>query len=182
MADRSTLTYTMPRQELMNKLQAAAAYALAYKTAGNNDEASAIAGAGQVLSNMIGVEETRQPDGLHHKFNVSRVDGRDLPGGDREGSRYLVLDLDHDPTARTAAMIYALSLPQHEGMLAFDLLHLLAEIDTRLEGEVHRHEREPTGTDYQRIAYGRYVEVQRARNKAMAARAKARADGRGDPP
>lgn len=45
--------------------------------------------------------------GLYKKFNVTRVDGTDQKGGKHEGCHYLVLDLDHDPIARTAAIAYA---------------------------------------------------------------------------
>lgn len=45
--------------------------------------------------------------GLFGKFHVRRIDGRDAPGGDRHGARYLVLDLDHDPHAKAAARAYA---------------------------------------------------------------------------
>lgn len=48
-----------------------------------------------------------QPEGLYHKFNVSRVDGRDKLGGDRFGAEYIVLDLTHCPFARAAALAYA---------------------------------------------------------------------------
>ena len=45
--------------------------------------------------------------GLYQKFIVQRVDGRDQPGGDREGAEYFTLDLTHDPFARLALMAYA---------------------------------------------------------------------------
>ncbi len=46
--------------------------------------------------------------GLEARFRVERVDGRDLPGGDREGADYLVLDIKHDPLAVAAAMTYGI--------------------------------------------------------------------------
>ncbi|WP_018991273.1 SUMF1/EgtB/PvdO family nonheme iron enzyme [Aromatoleum toluclasticum] len=64
--------------------------------------------------------------GLIHKFNVSRVDGRDAPGGDRHGARYFVLDLDHDPHAKPALRAYAESCEDNYPQLAADLL---AQID-----------------------------------------------------
>ncbi len=64
--------------------------------------------------------------GLIHKFNVSRVDGRDAPGGDRHGARYFVLDLDHDPHAKPALRAYAESCEDDYPQLAADLL---AQID-----------------------------------------------------
>lgn len=45
--------------------------------------------------------------GLEERFYVNRVDGRDLPGGDREGTRYFVLDPEHDIAARYALDEYA---------------------------------------------------------------------------
>ncbi len=45
--------------------------------------------------------------GLYQKFNVSRKDGRDAPGGDREGAEYFTLDLTHDPFAKVALRAYA---------------------------------------------------------------------------
>lgn len=45
---------------------------------------------------------TDKNTGLVQKFNVTRVDGRDAPGGDREGAEYFVLDYVHDPIARAA--------------------------------------------------------------------------------
>lgn len=47
-----------------------------------------------------------QPDGLYGKFDVHRVDRRDLPGGDRENARYFVLDYVHDPGAMVALEAY----------------------------------------------------------------------------
>jgi len=45
--------------------------------------------------------------GLYQKFNVARKDGRDAPGGDREGAEYFTLDLTHDPFAKVALRAYA---------------------------------------------------------------------------
>lgn len=45
--------------------------------------------------------------GLYRKYSVKRVDGRDLPGGDKEKARYFVLDYVHDPYARYALAAYA---------------------------------------------------------------------------
>lgn len=44
--------------------------------------------------------------GYYEKFNVSRKDGRDAPGGDREGARYFTLDLTHDQFAGPALRAY----------------------------------------------------------------------------
>lgn len=45
--------------------------------------------------------------GLYRKFIVTRTDGRSAPGEKHADCEYLVLDLDHDPFARRAAMRYA---------------------------------------------------------------------------
>lgn len=45
--------------------------------------------------------------GLYQKFNVSRRDGRDLPGGDRSNAAYFVLDVANDPYALPALKAYA---------------------------------------------------------------------------
>lgn len=58
--------------------------------------------------------------GLHDQFRVERTDGRDRPGGDREGAAYFVLDLTHDPHAVAAAVFYAYSVGNQQ--LADDLL------------------------------------------------------------
>ena len=63
-----------------------------------------------------------QPEGLYHKFNVSRVDGRDQPGGDRAGAEYIVLDLTHCPFARAAALVYANKMAAEYPQAADDIL------------------------------------------------------------
>lgn len=45
--------------------------------------------------------------GFYYKYNVSRIDGRDQPGGDREGATYFTLDLTFDPYALKALKTYA---------------------------------------------------------------------------
>jgi len=45
--------------------------------------------------------------GLLNRFVVTRTDGKDRPGGEYEGCRYFVLDVDHDPYARAALAAYA---------------------------------------------------------------------------
>lgn len=61
--------------------------------------------------------------GLEHRFNVTRVDGRDLPGGDREGVKYFVLDPDNDIDARYALEAYAMHTDNQE--LSDDILEWL---------------------------------------------------------
>lgn len=49
----------------------------------------------------------QQEAGLYHKFNVTRTDARDQPGGDRQGAEYFVLDQTFDPYAVPALLAYA---------------------------------------------------------------------------
>lgn len=60
--------------------------------------------------------------GIYHKFNVSRTDGRDCPGGKHEGCHYFVLDLAHDKHAVPAIKAYAASCERDFPALASELL------------------------------------------------------------
>lgn len=60
--------------------------------------------------------------GLYRKFDVRRTDGRDLPGGDREGATYFVLDVTHDPHAKPALAAYAAACMADYPQLAGDLV------------------------------------------------------------
>ena len=71
--------------------------------------------------------------GLYPKFNVSRIDGRDAAGGDREGAQYFVLDLTHDPFARKAAKAYAKACKAKYPQLAADIR---AQIDRVRPGDI----------------------------------------------
>lgn len=64
-----------------------------------------------------------QATGLYGKFHVERVDGKDRPGGPREGARYFVLDYVNDPVARIALRAYVTELRKRgiEPDLATDL-------------------------------------------------------------
>jgi len=66
------------------------------------------------------------PTGLYGKFNVSRTDGTDQPGGKHYGSRYFVLDVTGDPFAATALLAYARACAEEYPDLARDLHELLA--------------------------------------------------------
>ena len=59
--------------------------------------------------------------GLMEKFHVSRVDGRDQPGGDKANARYFVLDYVHDPYAKQALMHYAKACQAEYPQLSQDL-------------------------------------------------------------
>lgn len=65
--------------------------------------------------------------GLHNKYYVNRVDGKDAPGGPREKARYFVLDYVHDPIAKIALREYALHCAEEYPDLAQDLLRELEE-------------------------------------------------------
>lgn len=56
---------------------------------------------------------SNQPNGLYGKFNVTRTDGRDQPGGDRADAEHFVLDLVHDQFSAVALLAYAEAC-QHE--------------------------------------------------------------------
>lgn len=58
---------------------------------------------------------------------VWRVDGRDLPGGDKAGAAYFVLDYANDPYARAALAAYADACEQDRPGLAGDLRARLDE-------------------------------------------------------
>lgn len=59
--------------------------------------------------------------GLYPKFHVTRTDGRDQPGGDRQGAEYLALDLTYDPFAVPAALAYAAAVQAEFPHLAKDI-------------------------------------------------------------
>jgi hypothetical protein len=82
--------------------------------------------------------------GLYQKFDVTRRDGRDRPGGDREGAAYFVLDVIHDPLAVPALRAYA-QAADRRGMveLAKALQWLLVELETGRPGEMVQALREP---------------------------------------
>ncbi len=62
--------------------------------------------------------------GFYDKFEVRRRDGRDQPGGDREGAVYFTLDLTHDRFAKPALQAYA-------DAAADDLPDLVADLRAR---------------------------------------------------
>lgn len=66
-----------------------------------------------------------QPEGLYEKFTVTRNDGRDQPGGDREGARYFVIDVDHDKFAGPTLRAYARHCERELPLLAQDILKLV---------------------------------------------------------
>lgn len=68
-------------------------------------------------------------DGLFKKFNVSRVDGRDRPGGDKENAFYFVLDIANDPFARDALATYAYNCQYSNKELSENLYVLLERYD-----------------------------------------------------
>ena len=63
--------------------------------------------------------------GIYGKFKVTRTDGSDQPGGKHHGCRYFVLDLDHDPHAGEAMMVYALACAKTNPDLAEDIMRML---------------------------------------------------------
>lgn len=74
-------------------------------------------------------------EGLIHKYDVRRVDGTDQPGGKHEECRLFVLDIDHDPNARRALMVYAREVRRDGSFdLADDLDRLLAGFPEKPRG------------------------------------------------
>jgi hypothetical protein len=67
--------------------------------------------------------------GLFDKYFVMRNDHRDLPGGDKEGAKYFVLDIAHDPFARTALASYVEACKYDYPDLANDLIKVLEKYD-----------------------------------------------------
>jgi len=59
--------------------------------------------------------------GLYHKFNVTRTDGKDQPGGKHEHDEYFVLNLTTDKNAIPALAAYAESCTEKYPVLAADL-------------------------------------------------------------
>lgn len=68
---------------------------------------------------------TKEHPGLYDKYVVTRTDGGHCVGRKHERCRYFVLDLTHDPAARTAAMLYASIVRPTEVALADDLVSLV---------------------------------------------------------
>lgn len=64
----------------------------------------------------------QQRAGVYRKFNVSRTDGRDKPGGDRHGAEYFVLDVTHDKFAKPALAAYAAACRNDYPALADDMV------------------------------------------------------------
>lgn len=59
--------------------------------------------------------------GLFNKYNVTRADGTDAPGGKHHGCEYFVLDITHDPFALPAMKAYADACEKQYPKLARDL-------------------------------------------------------------
>lgn len=64
--------------------------------------------------------------GLYDKYRVERTDGSSDPGKKHHECRYFVLDIDHDPYAKAALHMYAISCEGQYPALAHDL-RLLSE-------------------------------------------------------
>jgi hypothetical protein len=67
--------------------------------------------------------------GLEERFLVARRDGRDLPSGDRFGTRYFVLDPANDPVARIALEEYAWRVYDTNSDLSDDLFSWLDSLN-----------------------------------------------------
>jgi len=69
----------------------------------------------------------REFEGLNQKYRVERVDGTG-PTGQHVDCRYFVLDLSHDPAARTVALHFAELVQNERPNLAADLRRLVREL------------------------------------------------------
>lgn len=69
--------------------------------------------------------------GLYKKFNVSRTDGKDVPGGTHEHDEYFVLNLTTDKHAAQALAAYVESCASEYPKLADDLRSKIAEINDK---------------------------------------------------
>lgn len=67
--------------------------------------------------------------GFYGKFRVNRVDGRDIPGGDKSKARYFVLDYVHDVNARSALAFYAELCNTELPRLSSDLIKELKDTE-----------------------------------------------------
>ena len=70
-----------------------------------------------------------QPPGLYKKFEVYRTDGRDQPGGDRAGAKYIVLDLTYDKHSRAALLAYADAVAVDYPVLAVEMKAFAEALD-----------------------------------------------------
>lgn len=68
-------------------------------------------------------ERTR---GVYAKFRVERTDGTSAKGGKHDGCFYFVLDVTHDPFARSALIAYANACRDAYPSLAADLDRIIA--------------------------------------------------------
>lgn len=59
--------------------------------------------------------------GIYHKFNVTRTDGSSEPGGKHHECDYFVLDVNHDPHAKTVLLAYSLSCKADYPLLSQDV-------------------------------------------------------------
>jgi hypothetical protein len=64
---------------------------------------------------------------VFEKYQVTRTDGSDGPGGKHEGDSYFVLDITTDPYALPALRAYAVACAKTHPELANDLLRLVIE-------------------------------------------------------
>jgi hypothetical protein len=65
--------------------------------------------------------------GLYNKFNISRTDGKDAPGGKHEGDKYFVLNLTTDKHSIPALATYADACNDEYPVLAADLRAMIAK-------------------------------------------------------
>lgn len=68
------------------------------------------------------VSKPAKQQGVFRKFEVSRVDGSDHPGGKHHGCEYFVLDVTHDQHAKAALAAYAEACKETHHELSCDMV------------------------------------------------------------
>jgi hypothetical protein len=74
------------------------------------------------------LSEEDKKRGLYGKYQVSRVDGKDLQGAKHYGCKLFILDYTDDPFARPALAEYAQAAKEEYPLLAKDLLDALKAV------------------------------------------------------
>jgi hypothetical protein len=84
------------------------------------------------------VSKPAEQQGMFRKFEVSRVDGSDQPGGKHHGCEYFVLDVTHDQHAKAALDAYAEACKETHPELSRDMVdrYALSPAAAEAQGKV----------------------------------------------
>lgn len=88
-------------------------------------------GLGVAIHPPLDVNKPKAQQGIYNKFNVSRTDGSDGPGGKHDGCQYFVLDRTHDKFAAPALTAYGLACATKYPELSRELLEAYPAPETR---------------------------------------------------